>query len=121
MGNGDNSEPSTSGFPDFTKLERVQDILDRNRLVVIADGTGRQCSRAQHHSSLRCRSLLFQIKANHEAQKPEGLAKNFALLREVNSNIDKASRGGLCSLGSGPPCQLFWTAHASNTLHLFCR
>lgn len=36
-----------------------------------------------------CRHLLYQVKANQDAQKPEGLAKNFALLREVNSNLER--------------------------------
>ncbi|KAG7669515.1 hypothetical protein NADE_005760 [Nannochloris sp. 'desiccata'] len=33
--------------------------------------------------------LLQQIKANHDAQRPEGLAKNFTLIQDVNANIDK--------------------------------
>lgn len=45
-----------------------------------------------------CRHLLHQIKLNQDAQKPEGLAKNFVLLREINMNIDKVGGGR-----AGPP------------------
>lgn len=43
------------------------------------------------HTSLFCpsRQILKQIKANHDTQAPEGLAKNFALIQDVNANVDK--------------------------------
>jgi len=31
---------------------------------------------------------LHTIKVNHDSQRPEALAKNFALLSEVNQNIE---------------------------------
>jgi len=36
--------------------------------------------------------MLHQVKINHESQRSEGLAKNFALLREVNKNIELVQR-----------------------------
>jgi hypothetical protein len=66
----DTSGPSSvrGGFPDYTKLERVQDVLDKNK------------------------RMLHQVKINHESQRSEGLAKNFQLLREVNENIELVQR-----------------------------
>jgi hypothetical protein len=47
------------------------------------------------------RHILHQIKANHEAQKPEGLAKNFVLIREVNLNIEQVRACGGSPAGGG--------------------
>lgn len=38
--------------------------------------------------SVSCRRILHTIKVNHDSQRPEALAKNFALLSEVNENIE---------------------------------
>ena len=38
---------------------------------------------------LKCRILINEINANHEARTPEGLARNVMLIRELNSNVSK--------------------------------
>ncbi|KAL4432803.1 hypothetical protein ABPG77_008129 [Micractinium sp. CCAP 211/92] len=50
-------------FPDFRLFDSAQDILDHNKRII------------------------KEIKANHEAQTPEALARNCVLIRELNTNI----------------------------------
>ena len=37
------------------------------------------------------RILINEINANHEAQNPQGLARNVILIRELNNNISKVT------------------------------
>lgn len=52
-------------WPGTEKLLQVQDILNRNKL------------------------LIAQIHHNHEARTAESLQRNVALIRELNTNIAK--------------------------------
>ncbi|KAL4458108.1 hypothetical protein ABPG75_012973 [Micractinium tetrahymenae] len=55
-------------FPDFRLFDSAQDILDHNKRII------------------------KEIKANHEAQTPEALARNCVLIRELNTNISAVMR-----------------------------
>jgi hypothetical protein len=121
-GSGSGGKGCSTKFPDFTKLTRVQDVLDRNKYVF----AWRQFGIFSHVESLSvlgarcgashgggrasqifleprrhvispgllalCRRILHHIKLNHDSQRPEALAKNFMLLSEVNANIESVQR-----------------------------
>ncbi|KAK9833163.1 hypothetical protein WJX74_008884 [Apatococcus lobatus] len=61
----DPASDSAVAWPGYEKFGTVQDILDQNKI------------------------LINEINANHEAQNPQGLARNVILIRELNSNISK--------------------------------
>ena len=50
-------------WPGFSRLEAVQEILDRNKL------------------------LISEINYNHELRTPESLLRNVTLIRELNGNM----------------------------------
>eukprot|EP00850_Spirogloea_muscicola_P012032 SM000076S21853 [mRNA] locus=s76:584586:585002:+ [translate_table: standard] len=52
-------------WPGFEGFGRVQALLDHNRL------------------------LIAEIRHNHEARAPDGLARNVPLIRELNQNVVK--------------------------------
>jgi len=93
--NNQNNSSEPIDFPNFSNLEKVQDLLDNNRQVNILNSKSLKHKPANwflfEHTTIY-RLLLQQIKANHDAQRPEGLAKNFALIQDVNANIDKVSQ-----------------------------
>lgn len=82
-------------FPDFRLFDSAQDILDHNKcvrgqLLEPKNSVGR-CQR-DPASFCPCRRLIKEIKANHEAQTPEALARNCVLIRELNTNISAVRR-----------------------------
>lgn len=52
-----------ASWPGFSRLEAVQKILDRNKL------------------------LISEINQNHELRTPESLLRNVTLIRELNGNM----------------------------------
>lgn len=46
------------------------------------------------------RRIIKEIKANHESQTPEALARNCFLIRELNTNIAAVRGRGLCGAGT---------------------
>jgi hypothetical protein len=54
-----------TNWPGMETLNSVQDILDRNKL------------------------LMKEISHNHEVKSPEALERNAILIRELNSNLSK--------------------------------
>jgi hypothetical protein len=114
-GSGDAAGSGGGAFPAVaTKMDLVQDILDRNRSgrrrrarARAARTRPRAAARRRRRSRPPARpparrSILHQIRVNHEAQRPEGLSRNFLLIKEVNSNIDEARRRRR-SAASPPP------------------
>eukprot|EP00198_Chlamydomonas_reinhardtii_P000132 XP_001689467.1 predicted protein [Chlamydomonas reinhardtii] len=53
----------TPSWPGFQRLESVQEVLDRNKL------------------------LISEINRNHELRTPESLLRNVTLIRELNGNM----------------------------------
>ncbi len=59
-------------------------------------------SAPRHGHPRSCRRIIKEIKANHEAQTPEALARNCVLIRELNTNISAVRGPGPgVSLGAG--------------------
>ncbi|CAN4101044.1 unnamed protein product [Withania somnifera] len=68
-GDGDGEEEGTEAWEIITKCFReVQSLLDQNRV------------------------LIQQVNENHQSKLPDNLAKNVALIRDINNNISKVSR-----------------------------
>jgi hypothetical protein len=49
-------------------------------------------------ATVGCRDILAEIKANHDANTAESLARNMSLIHELNSNISKARNFVLVAL-----------------------
>lgn len=62
----------------------------------------RHASRLHRHPARR---IIKEIKANHEAQTPEALARNCLLIRELNINIAAVpAPGGVAGTGLACIC-----------------
>eukprot|EP00891_Asterochloris_glomerata_P001103 jgi/Astpho2/1103/e_gw1.00020.53.1_t len=59
----DTTASGTQQWSGFEKFTQTQELLERNKL------------------------LINQIDSNHKERKPEGLACNVMLIRELNNNI----------------------------------
>ncbi len=55
-----------------------------------------RCRKADGYTLFRI--LINEINANHEAQSPQGLARNVILIRELNNNITKVILATLLEL-----------------------
>lgn len=65
----------------FSKLDIVQEVLDRNR------------------------SLLEEIRGNHNSGGPDDLARNCVLIKELNGNISEARMGCWGAARAGQRCK----------------